>query len=46
MNPSLPVIGFVVAGLSALGGCAGLKLQLVDASVRHPSNVAASRCPT
>jgi hypothetical protein len=23
-----------------LGGCAGLKLQLVDASVRHPSNVA------
>jgi hypothetical protein len=42
-NPSLPLIGFVVAGLSALaglGGCAGLRLQLVDASVRKPSNVA------
>ena len=33
-------IGFVVAALSGLGGCAGLKLQLVDASVRRPSNVA------
>ncbi|HVZ72026.1 MAG TPA: VWA domain-containing protein [Polyangia bacterium] len=31
--------GLVVA-LCALGGCAGLKLQLVDASVRKPSNVA------
>ena len=42
-NPSLSLIGFVVAGLSAVGGlagCAGLKLQLVDASVRRPSNVA------
>jgi hypothetical protein len=42
-DPSLPLIGFVVAGLSAVGGlagCAGLKLQLVDASVRRPSNVA------
>src|SRR5262245_30357488 len=28
------------AALSAAPGCAGLKLQLVDASVRHPSNVA------
>jgi hypothetical protein len=33
-------IGFIVVALSALGGCAGLKLQLVDASVRRPSNVA------
>jgi hypothetical protein len=43
-GPSLSHIGFVVAGLSALAGapagCAGLKLQLVDASVRRPSNVA------
>jgi hypothetical protein len=42
-TPSLPLIGCVAAALSALcllGGCAGLKLQLVDASVRHPSNVA------
>jgi len=40
-NPSA-FIGFCTALLSALSGlgCAGLKLQLVDASVRKPSNVA------
>jgi hypothetical protein len=39
-NPSA-FIGFCAALLSGLGsGCAGLKLQLVDASVRKPSNVA------
>jgi von Willebrand factor type A domain len=39
-NPC-PLIGFYAALLSGLGaGCAGLKLQLVDASVRRPSNVA------
>jgi hypothetical protein len=30
----------VAVALAAGGGCAGLKLQLVDASVRRPSNVA------
>jgi len=42
-TPSPLHIGCVAAGLSLLagvGGCAGLKLQLVDASVRQPSNVA------
>src|SRR3954470_76243 len=41
-SSSLPSsIGLAVAGLSAaVSGCAGLKLQLVDASVRRPSNVA------
>lgn len=32
--------GVLAAGSSSLAGCAGLKLQLVDASVRKPSNVA------
>jgi hypothetical protein len=34
------LIGLPAALLSCAAGCAGLKLQLVDASVRHPSNVA------
>ena len=40
-NPC-PFIGFCLAVFSGLcgAGCAGLKLQLVDASVRKPSNVA------
>jgi hypothetical protein len=29
-----------LVGVVALGGCGGLKLQLVDGAVRHPSNVA------
>ena len=33
-------IGLNVAFLIATAGCAGLKLQLVDNSVRRPSNVA------
>ena len=39
-RPLIPFIGFGAALLSGLAGCAGLKLQLVDASVRRPSNVA------
>src|SRR5690348_8678515 len=39
-TPSFLHIGCVAAALSLLAGCAGLKLQLVDASVRQPSNVA------
>jgi hypothetical protein len=37
-----PIVGIVVAAVLALGagGCGGLKLELVDASVRKPSNVA------
>jgi hypothetical protein len=34
------LIGPALALLSGASGCAGLKLQLVDASVRRPSNVA------
>jgi hypothetical protein len=34
------LIGCASAALSAVTGCAGLKLQLVEASVRRPSNVA------
>jgi hypothetical protein len=34
------IVGVVGLGSSALTGCAGLKLQMVDASVRRPSNVA------
>jgi hypothetical protein len=37
-SPSL--IGLAAIVLSGAAGCAGLKLQLVDASVRRPSNVA------
>jgi von Willebrand factor type A domain len=36
----LTIFGFLWAATSTVAGCAGLKLQLVDASVRKPSNVA------
>jgi hypothetical protein len=42
MNRRTPhgLLSCLIASIVAAGGCAGLKLQMVDASVRKPSNVA------